>query len=344
MAESTKNKTAHLHQHGIVDMHFDLLMDLYENRNRTGVLATDYWPEMSAGNMGVVAAAIYLEDKYVPEIALRVALAQIARLYAEVDADPRFAICKSHADIVAARQANQIAFLITMEGVEPLGNDINLVRVFYELGVRSIGLTHVRRNMAGDGGVFAPQGSSPQGLTAFGKAVVRECEVLGIIVDLAHLNPAGVDDVLALATRPLILSHTNPRTFYDIERNSTDAQMQAVAQRGGVIGINSVLLSPHQDKATLDGFVDHVEYVMDLCGIDHVGIGFDFFEFIYQSMSPAEKAALEKAMTSVHFPPGLLNHAHTHNLTHKLIERGFSDDDIEKILYKNWMRVFAAVL
>jgi membrane dipeptidase len=342
MSESTETRIARLHRNGvngIVDMHHDLLMDLYEKRNRTGVLGSDFWPEMSAGNMGVVAAAIYIEDKYVPEMALRVALGQVARLHTEVAADPRFAICRSYAEIVAARQRNQIAFIITMEGVEPLGNDINLVRAFYELGVRSIGLTHVRRNMAGDGGVFAPSGSSPQGLTAFGKAVVRECEALGIIVDLAHLNPAGVSDVLAMATKPMILSHTNPRHFYDIERNSNDDQLRAVAQRGGVIGVNSVLLSPHKDKATIDGFVDQIEYISDLCGIQHVAIGFDFFDFIYQTMPAAERAALEKAMTSVHFPPGLLNHAHTHNLTRKLIERGFSDADIEAVLWGNWMRV-----
>ena len=131
-------------------MHFDLLMDLYEKRDRTGVLGTDYWPELSAGNMGVVAAAIYLENKYLPEMALRVALGQVARLHAEVAADPRFAICKSYAEIVAARQAQQIALLITLEGIEPLGNDIYVLRAFYELGVRSIGLTHARRNMAGE--------------------------------------------------------------------------------------------------------------------------------------------------------------------------------------------------
>ena len=225
-----------------------------------------------------------------------------------------------------------------------LGNDIYLLRAFYELGVRSIGLTHARRNMAGDGGVFAAQGSSAQGLTSFGKAVIKECEALGIIVDLAHLNPAGVEDVLALAACPLILSHTNPRKFYDIERNSSDAHMLAVARRGGVIGVNSVLLSPHKDQATLEGFVNHIEHIAALCGMAHVGIGFDFFEFIFRSMSPAEQAALQSAMTSVHFPPGLLNHAHTHNLTRKLIERGFSDEDIEGILWRNWMRVFEAVL
>ena len=129
--------TAHvdqLHQFGAVDMHFDLLMDLYENRDRTHVLDNDYLPDLQAGGMGVLGVAIYLEDKYLPEMGLRVALDQIARLYAEVATTQHFAICKSYADIVAARQANKIALLITMEGVEPLGTDINLAACFLRTG------------------------------------------------------------------------------------------------------------------------------------------------------------------------------------------------------------------
>ena len=144
---------------GVVDMHYDLLMDLYEKRQRRRVLATDHLPQLQAGGMGVLGAAIYLEDKYLPEMALRVALDQVARLYAEVAETPEFAICKSGGDIARARQAGQIALVITMEGVEPLGTDLDLLRVFYELGVRSVGLTHVRRNLAGDGGMMAPSGS-----------------------------------------------------------------------------------------------------------------------------------------------------------------------------------------
>ena len=191
-------RISRLHAHGIVDMHYDLFMDLVVQRQSTGILGAELWPQVTAGGIGMVAAAIYLDGKYLPEMALRVALDQVARLHEEVAQDKRFVICRSYKDILQARAQNQIAFLITMEGVEALGTDIDLLRVFYELGVRSVGLTHARRNMAGDGGVFAPTGSSPEGLTAFGKAVIRKCESLGILVDLAHLNPAGIDDVLAL--------------------------------------------------------------------------------------------------------------------------------------------------
>src|SRR5215831_5005632 len=225
-----------LHSLGLVDLHFDLLMDLYEKRDQRNVLTTEFLPEFAAGHLTVLGAAIYIEDRYIPEMALRVSLGQIARLYSEVDLSNRFAICETYQAILEARDAGRIAFLITMEGVEPIGSDPELLRVFFELGVRAIGLTHARRNAAGTGGVFRASGSSPEGLTNFGRELVQGCEQLGIMVDLAHINPKGFEDVFAVTTKPLIVSHTNARRYYDIERNISDEQIRMIGQRGGVVG------------------------------------------------------------------------------------------------------------
>jgi membrane dipeptidase len=327
----------------VVDLHFDLLFDLYERRvnkhEEVGVLGREFWQQLHDGEMGLVGAAIFLEDRYLPELALRVAIDQLALLHEEVAHDSRFAVCRNNAEIEAARVEGRIGFLLTMEGVEPLGSDIHLLRAFHELGVRCIGLTHVRRNLAGDGGLIAQSGSSPQGLSPFGLAVVDRCEEMGILIDLAHLNPAGVEDVLARTRRPLVISHTNPRRFYDLERNSSDEQMLAVAERGGVVGVSSVLLSPSPDGATAKAFVDQVAYVAELIGIDHVGLGFDFFDFIYRAMPPEERAAFEQQLTAVHLPADLLHHGNAPTVTRLLIERGFSDSDISKVLRENWLRV-----
>src|SRR5436190_3404268 len=245
--KSIEDRVDRLHADGIVDLHFDMPMDLYEKRDRTNVLATDYLPELEAGNIGILGVAIYIEDRYLPEMGLRVALDQIARLYAEAEESGRFAICKSYQEILHARKDRKIALVITMEGVEPLGTDLDLVRVFYELGVRAIGLTHARRNAAGDGGIFAPSGSPRDGLTAFGRDVVQACEALGVIVDLAHISPAGFDEILAITTKPPSVSHTNARKYYDIERNISDEQIKMIGKRRGVIGINSILVSPNKE-------------------------------------------------------------------------------------------------
>ncbi|MEY2482385.1 MAG: rane dipeptidase [Verrucomicrobiota bacterium] len=333
-----------LHRPGLVDLHFDLLMDLYERRARPNLLVTDFLPNLEAGGVGVIGVAIYLEDQYLPEMGLRVALGQIARLYAEVDQSDRFAICKSYADISKARADRKIAVLITMEGVEPLGVDLDLLRVFYELGVRSIGLTHARRNAAGDGALFSETGSPRDGLTSFGREVVRECERLGVMIDLAHISPAGFDQIFEITTKPLIVSHSNARRYYDIERNLSDEQIKMVGERAGVIGINAILVSPHKEEATIGRYVDHIEHIRNLIGIDGVAIGFDFFEFICRQWNPQEQEAFFKKFTHAHFIPDLSNHADSRNLTRRLIERGFSDEEIEKILFRNWMRMFERLL
>jgi len=333
-----------LHADGIVDLHFDMPMDLYEKRDRANVLSTDYLPELEAGGVGVLGAAIYIEDRYMPEMGLRIALDQISRLYAEVEQCVRFAICKSYQEILSARKDRKIVLLITMEGVEPLGTDLNLLRVFCELGVRVVGLTHARRNAAGDGGIFASTGSSRDGLTPFGRDVIRECEALGVIVDLAHISPAGFEDILAIATKPPVVSHTSARRYYDIERNISDEQIKMIGERRGVIGLNSVLVSPKKEESTLDRYIDHIEHVINLIGIDGVGIGFDFFEFIYSQWPESARKELAAKFTTPHFIPDLHDHAHARNLTRRLIERGFSDEDIEKILRGNWLRVFEKLL
>jgi membrane dipeptidase len=335
---------ARLHRHGVVDLHFDLPMDLYEKRGRQNLLATDFLPDLEAGDIGVAGVALFLEDQYLPEMGLRVALDQIARLYAEVDQSDRFVICKSHQEILQARAKGKIALLMTMEGVEPLGSDLDLLRVFYELGVRSVGLTHARRNAAGEGALFAASGSPRDGLTAFGRDVVRECERLGVIIDLAHINPAGFNEIFEITTKPLIISHTNARRYYDIERNASDEQIKMVGARGGVIGINAVLVSPHKEEATLDRYIDHIEHVRELIGIDRVAIGFDFLEFISRQWSPAEQIEFEDKFTHAHFIPELSNHSHSRALTRRLIERGFKDEEIEGILFRNWMRILEQLL
>jgi membrane dipeptidase len=342
--KSIEQRIDQLQVGGIIDMHFDLPMDLYEKRDRKNVLETEFLPELEAGNIGVVGVAIYIEDRYLPDAGLRVALDQIARLFVETQTCQQFAICKSYRDIEKARKERKIALLITVEGAEPLGTDLDLLRIFYELGVRAIGLTHARSNEAGHGGIFASRGSSPEGLTEFGRDLVRECEALGVIIDLAHINPAGFNDVLSVTTKPPIVSHTNVRRYYDIERNISDDQIKMIGERRGVIGVNSVLVSAKKEESTLDRYVDHIEHIANLIGINGVGVGFDFFEFIYSHWPESAKRELAEKLTTPQFIPDLKNHSHARNLTRKLIERGFNDEQIEKILRGNWLRIFEKLL
>src|SRR3982751_5642403 len=163
-----EERIASLHAGQLIDLHFDLPLSLFLSRPRRNVVAADFLPEFEAGDVGLLGFAVYVEDQYLGEQGLRVVLDQIALLKAEVEATPRLAFCRSFAEIERSQSAGQIALLLTMEGAEPLGEDLNLVAIFHELGLRSISLTHARENAAAAGGIFAPQGSPAHGLTSFG--------------------------------------------------------------------------------------------------------------------------------------------------------------------------------
>jgi membrane dipeptidase len=117
-----------------------------------------------------------------------------------------------------------------------------------------------------------------------------------------------------------------------------------IGERRGVIGVNAVLVSPRAEEATLDRYVDHIEHIADLIGIAGAGIGFDFLEFLYRQWLESGKQELAAKFTTPRFIPDLTNHSHARNLTRKLIERGFNDADIAKILHENWMRIFKELL
>ncbi|HEY3663592.1 MAG TPA: membrane dipeptidase [Chthoniobacterales bacterium] len=340
----TEDKVSHLHAGGVIDLHFDLPLSLFLSRPRRNVVASDFLPEFEAGDMGVIGVALYVEDEYLGERALRVALDQVALLMAELESTPQLVLCRTFAEIEQARREGRIALLLTMEGAEPLGDDLHLLHIFHELGLRAISLTHARVNAAAAGGIFKASGSPATGLTSFGRELVQECERLGIIIDLAHINPAGFEEICALTTRPLIVSHSNARRYYDMERNMSDEQIRMIGARGGVIGINAILVSPKKERATLDRYVDHIEHVANLIGIDGVAIGFDFCEFLWRQLPDAEREALQAKLTTPNFLPDLGNHSHARNLTRKLIERGFSDEQIEKILRGNWLRMLRQLL
>ena len=119
--ESIEVRAKRLHAGGVIDMHFDLAMDLYEKRGRSNVLAAEFLPDFEAGGMGIIGAAIYIEDRYLPDRGLQVALDQIARLYTEAGQSKRCVVCRTHEEISRALDSQKIGFLITMEGIEPLG-------------------------------------------------------------------------------------------------------------------------------------------------------------------------------------------------------------------------------
>jgi membrane dipeptidase len=327
----------------VVDAHSDLLSDILARRTvgQTGILNSTWLPAMDAAGIDVRVLAIYNGPQYLPELALRRALDEIAALHAELEESPRAALCTTQAEVVEAVGQGKKAFLLSLEGAEPLGSDLHLLRIFHELGVRALGLTHALRNSAADGAFFEPKRTGlVGGLSDFGVALVEQAQRLGMLLDVSHLNDPGFWDVIKLARGPIIASHSNCRALCDHPRNLTDEQIKAVADTGGFIGLNSI--NRFVEPPDLPHLMDHLDHLVRIAGVEHVGLGLDFCYYLLDHKSPVERASLRKgASLSV---TGLDRDADVPKIPALLAERGYAPEAIDGIMGENFLRVFRDVL
>ena len=325
-----RKRAEELHRESFVlDAHFDLLTFVLEKRQKgeKSVIEKDYLPGLRAANVDVVISSLFVSDRFIPEMALRRALDMIAALHEEMAESPGlFSLCRNTAEIAAANARGEIAFLLSFEGLDPIGNDLSLLRVFYELGVRGIGLVWSRRNYVADGCFFDPVREGRKGgLTAFGVQVLDEAKRLGMYIDISHLNDEGVEDVFALYDGPVIASHSNCRALAPVMRNLTDDQISRLAERGGVMGMNacSVFVADPDAKAVTErDLADHVDHIRSLVGDGHVGFGFDFCDEIRDFAAPGphrEYDCIKGYGASVEF-------------TAELLRRGYGEDVVRSIM------------
>lgn len=325
----------------IMDGHFDLLMDvaIQRERGRRKVIETDYWPRFKQGGVNIIIAAIFIDSSFLPEMALRKALNQVSALFEEVQESPdKLMICKNSEDMLLAQKSGKIGFLLSLEGVEPIGTDLSLLRVFYELGVRNMGLVWSRRNAVGDGSHFSPiREGRKGGITSFGVQLIEEAEQLGMTIDVSHLNDEGFWDVIEISKKPIIASHSNARALSNTMRNLTDNQMKAIASKGGVIGINavSIIVAAEDENSNLDQLINHLDYMVQLVGIDHVGIGLDLCDDFFKYVSAEDLASMPRKPFDV-----IDGHGNLGQLIKGLADRGYKTEDIEKILGRNFLRIF----
>ena len=269
-----------LHRESIViDMHCDTLLDVMAGRRslleRSERGQIDL-PRLQEGGVTAQLFALFVPDAHATHTATQFALRALDHLYQAIEgSEDRLRLARAAQDIEAAHQAGQVAAIVGMEGAEPLDGSLELLHIFHRLGLRVLGLTWNRRNAAADGLDFARTGGR---LTPFGVSLVERCNTLGIVLDVAHLAPAGVQEVLELSTQPVIASHANARALCDHPRNLTDQQLQAIAERGGVIGVTTVpqFLTADPEQATLDRLLDHIDHMVRALGPDHVALGSDF--------------------------------------------------------------------
>lgn len=344
ISDAAQSSDAHrLHREAIVvDAHNDLVLSITSpGLGERGTFKHRWLPELRAGGVNVQVCPLY-SDPEIPEAHLRQTLRQIAALKRQADLNPAdLAICRSGEEVDAAVGTGKIGLVMAMEGALALGPDESLVEIFYELGVRMISFTHMGRTLLADGSAEDEAGSR---LPRAGADVLREMERLGIVFDVSHLGAAGVEHVLELATRPVIASHSAARALRDHHRNLTDEQLRGIAATGGVIGVNLLACFIDQDKPTIDRVVDHYEHLVDVVGIEHIGVGPDFIADIYDDLYPAHADLTSEGLDTRVNIQGLHASRHLPNLTAALLRRGFSEPDVRLILGENYLRVFREVM
>lgn len=335
----------------LFDAHSDLLSVVVRERaaGRDRVVAEAFLPGMAAGGIAARVAAIFVDDEYLPEGALRRGLDAAVALRREVEATDELALATTAGDLEAVggpadrRPPDGAAHTLVMgmEGAEPLRGDLAVLEAFHRLGLRVLTLTHSRRNAAGDGSFYEPTRSGrPGGLSPFGVELVERCEALGVVVDVSHLNVPGFRDAVEVADGPVLASHSNCRALCDHPRNLTDEQLGAVADTGGVVGVMAIADFVAADDPTLEDVLDHVEHAVEVAGVEHVGFGFDFFEYLapYRSGWDADDPPFGGTAA------GLEDDAAVGALPAALRERGFAADEVAALCFENLRRVFESVL
>jgi len=251
----------------------------------------------------------------------------MARLFRlEAQSRGRLKVVRTVADLEECLRTGVLGAILHIEGAEAIDTDLDALEVFYQAGLRSLGPVWSRPNDFGHGVPFrfpASPDTGP-GLSDAGRALVRECNRLGVLVDLSHLNERGFWDVASISTAPLVATHSGAHSICATTRNLTDKQLDAVKDSSGIVGLNFAVCFLRPDGAnspdtSLETMVRHLDYLVERLGIDHVGLGSDF-----------DGATIPEPLGDVAGLPKLLD---------AMRASGYDERSLAKVAHENWLRV-----
>ncbi|CAB5051096.1 unannotated protein [freshwater metagenome] len=275
----------------MADCHNDLLLGVLHQQER-GIADPfgDFWlPQLKAGGVALQVLPVYVEEQFIGEGALRRTLLLLECAWKiEEKYKSEVAICLNRGDIAKAISEKKIALILALEGSEGMGSSLEVIDVFYRMGVRMMSLSWNRRTMMADGVGERDTGGK---LTALGVQAVAELERLGIVLDISHLSENGFWHVNEVAKKPFIASHSSCFELRDHPRNLRDAQLKAVAASGGFVALNGFgeFLSK---EPTVESYVDHAEYAVNMIGSQSVALGLDFMKDLMGQCDPILGGAL----------------------------------------------------
>ena len=262
---------------------------------------------------------------------------------------------KTVADIRKAKAEGKSGIIFGFQNSSPVEDDLRRLRVLHELGVRIIQLTYNNMNFVGAGHSESPD----YGLSRFGRDFILECNRLGILVDLSHVGDRTVMDAIEVSEKPVAFTHVGPRALFKHYRNKTDEQLKAVAAKGGMVGANGIsnFMAAGKD-ATLADYLEIIDYMANLIGVDRLGIGPDFTtsqstEWVQWLISgrntdakieyPPATRLDDDGILRTGYPKNFQTAADFPNLTEALLDRGYSEADVKKIMGENFLRLFQEV-
>ena len=262
----------------------------------------------------------------------------------------------SVADILGSRERGAIAWVASLEGAAPIENELDRLDILYGFGVRSIGVTYNEANQLGSG----LRERNDAGLTNFGRRAIRRMNQLGMLVDCSHCGDQTTLDSIAASEMPIVLSHIGARALWNTNRMAPDDVLKACAEKGGVIGVEAAphtTLTEQHSSHDIESVMEHFEYIVDLVGIDHVGFGADTTygdhvgihhiysaEFTFEEMDPTPEANTPPDFEPVDYVRGLENPTESsHNIVRWLVKHEYGDDQIEKVMGANALRVLDEV-
>jgi membrane dipeptidase len=268
---------------------------------------------------------------------LNSALENIDMLRQEIEASQgKIRLILNTDDLPTAPASDELSVVMSFEGGKPLEGRIENLRNFYCLGLRSMQITWNLRNELADG---VKEERTGGGLSNFGEIVVKEMNRLGMLIDLAHIARRGWFDVLETSSHPVCCTHSNCRQVFHHFRTVDDDQIKALAQTGGVMGVNAIATMVGK-PATLDKLVDHISHIADLVGIDHVGLGLDFVKDDGPLYPEDEIFGIGENRLIANFE----NEDDLPNITECMVKRGFRENEITRVLGGNFIRLLRAVL
>lgn len=316
----------------IFDGHTDIPADIVEKRQQgeEQVLRRYHWEKLQQGGITAANFALWLEPGKTRTETLEQALVYLQDELIQISAECRVVHCLQ--DFKQAQERRQMALVMGMEGLSAIGEDLSWMSRLYEAGMRCASLTWNEENHLATG----VEGSVGRGLTTKGREVVRFMESQGMLLDVSHLNEASFWDVLKITTKPVMASHSNAWSLCRHPRNLKDDQIKAIGASGGVIGVNAWPDFLHERHPDLAHYVEQIDYLVNLIGVEQVALGFDFCDFLPPDPHKDPEEILETS--------GLENVTAAGNVLTQLKQRGYSSEALEKIAYGNFVGLYGKVL